>query len=636
MSRRVKVFSIALGLVCACSQASETRIPGIAVFVRAPQGSTKQVQSGGAIEFSGVAEVRTVVIRNIGYATLKVQEIRLDGDNPQFSIDLKDLTFPKEIGPAEGAIIPSIEFDIAFSPSGPAGEPRTLVIVSNDPVVAEFRASVSAAALAPNIEVNLGNGPVDAITPIGQPWMQEFVVTNTGTADLVITAPVELQDPQDPTLEEFTIFKPLEVGSVIHPKGSAASPQQATFSIRYLPKDGQPDENHILVHSNDPDTPIYSIWIRGNPAGQGDILVQYADQATGLGCVDFSQVTEAGQVCTKVVNVRLAGGGQVTVRPPKVAPADAYSVEWYAAGGTQAGDPTGCGAYQGTALGLEPAVLTAMRPSLDIAVTYTAPGAKGVNGTLTIEYVSTTPAQKEVPLCGGVAKGVFGVAPPQHSDLWFFVAEGQSRKKSVVIQNTGNGPLAIRNVEVLKNYPTVDPDAFFLVDPPAKDYEIPAYGLYAMEVEFRTDYEVPAVNASLRITYHDDITDSDQWYDVPLHGRKDFEGVTLPTAAVKPVANAKAGQPLLLDGSGSTGGTYSLPSSGQNGFRWFLIRKPQEPKDSTTSRVFLNLGDAGPTVSVTPDVAGEYEFGLVVYACEQQTSTCYFSDEARITVTVAP
>lgn len=619
------------GAFIACSQASETRVPEISVFVRSQGQATKQVLPDGSIEFSGVAESKTIEVRNTGYATLRIDEVRLDGDNPQFTLDLRGATFPLTLEPAEGAVIQKLEFDITFVPGGSSGTTRTLVIRSSDPLHKEFRATVAPRTLAPNIVVNTGPGPVDATTPIGQPWPMEFRVTNTGTDALVITKPLELQDPND---DEFSIFKTLDVGVPIYPVGSGQGAEFATFTIRYVPKDAVPDENYILIHSNDPDTPIYTVHIRGFVTGQGDIRLTYPDQTVGLGCLDFSKVTEVGQRCTKVVTVQVVGQGQVSMKKPTVDPKGGpYEVQWYQAGGSQEDDAMGCGAYQGTPLPDEPAVLNPMRPSLDVAVTYTAPGAKGVNGTLLIEYTtaSTVSGQKEVPLCGGVAKGEMDVAPPFGYSLMFFAPEGETARKTVVIANKGNGPLTIRKVEVIKDYPTVDPDAFFVLNPPPANHQIPAYGLLPLEVEFRTDYEQPRVRAGLRITYRDPLTDSDQPWEVQMEGRKDFEGITLPTAnpgTPSDYAGAKVGQALTLDGSKSQGGTYALPST-KNGFRWFLIEKP------VNSRLFLNIGDTGPQVMVTPDVAGAYRFGLVVYAGDNTTGY-FFSQEASVIVQVQP
>ncbi len=616
----------------ACSQAAETRLPEIAVFVRAQGQSTVPLSPDGTIEFSGVAESKTIEVRNVGYAPLRIDEVRLEGDNPQFTLDLRGTEFPKIIRPAEGAIIERLEFDISFTPGSTLGASRTLVIVSNDPEYPTFRATVSPKSLAPKIVVNTGPGPVDAITPIGQPWPMEFRVTNAGTDALVIMKPLELKDPND---DEFSIFKPLEVEKPIYPKGSGLGDEEATFTIRYVPKDAEPDENFVLIHSNDPLTPVYSIHIRGFVSGHGDIEVSYPDQAVGTGCVDFSKVQEEGQECTKVLTVKLVGGGQVNVRKPKVTPANGpYTVEWYQAGGSYEPDETGCGQYDGTPLPSDvPTALNPQRPSFDVAVTYTAPGAKGVNGTLLFEYTTASgvPGQKEVLLCGGVAKGEFDVAPPFLSSLMFFALPGETKRKTVVVANRGNGPLTILKVEVQKQWPTVDPDAFIVTNPPNPGHEVPAWGLLPMEVEFRTDYEQPKVAATLHITYRDPLTDSAVDAVVQMEGRKDFEGITLPTAnpgTPQDYSGAKVGQPLVLDGSKSEGGTYSLPT-GNNGFRWFLIEKPPG------SRIFLNVADTGPQVTVTPDVAGPYRFGLVVYAGDPTTGY-FFSDEATVTVQVQP
>ena len=41
-------------------------------------------------------------------------------------------------------------------------------------------------------------------------------------------------------------------------------------------------------------------------------------------------------------------------------------------------------------------------------------------------------------------------------------------------------------------------------------------------------------------------------------------------------------------------------------------------------------------VTVIPDVAGSYEFRLVVYSYDTDSRLSFFSDEASVTVTVAP
>lgn len=612
-------------LLLGCSEGALKYVPEITVYQRTESG-VREVTNGGTVEFSGKAEDRTFEIRNLGDVTLQVYGIRLEGDNPDFSIDVGTTSFPYGLEPARGAIIERLEFKVRYAPSGNMNSVE-LIIESNDPDTAVFRAKVVPKRAAPRIAVSCGYGPIKFQSSLGIPSVQTITVTNEGVDPLVITEPVRFQTEDD----EFDIVSPLDVGKPIYPKGSGLQPEEASFVVRYIPKDIEVDENTILISSNDPVEPVYSIKVEGKAVESADIIVSHPDQQTG--CVDFSQVKEQGQVCTKVVTISLSGSGQVTLKRPSVEPANGpYSMEWYEAGGSQDPDPLGCGAYHGNPILGQTYVLLPQRPTVEVAVTYTAPGGKGVNGSLKIPYiVGSTSQEREILLCGGMPLGEIDVAPPAFYSLMFFVPEGESRSKTVVIMNKGPGPLKIRKVEVLKNYPTVDPDAFFVLNPPQPDYVMPPFSLLPLTVEFRANFEEPKVAARLAITYLDPLTDTNQEWDVNMEGAKLPEGTELPIAdpgSPSDYANAKVGKPLTLDGSKSKGGSYSLPSTPNTGFRWFIIEKP------TDSRLFLNVGDSGPTVSVVPDAPGAYKFGLVVYAVGQMQSL--FSDEATVTVQVQP
>ena len=103
------------------------------------------------------------------------------------------------------------------------------------------------------------------------------------------------------------------------------------------------------------------------------------------------------------------------------------------------------------------------------------------------------------------------------------------------------------------------------------------------------------------------LTGQDTDYPVPL----DIYHVTdvdLPVAdpgSDEDYPNAKAGDMVVLNGLGSTPGSYDFPTGSY--CQWYLTSKP------AASKALLNL-EAGPTTEFHPDVAGTYEIEMLVYS----------------------
>jgi len=241
-------------------------------------------------------------------------------------------------------------------------------------------------ATSPKISVTPSNYTFVNAT-VANPGTATFTITNKGSAPLVI----DQMSFKNPT-NEFELLNPPNNGTEV--LGEALE-----FQLRYAPVD-TPDENTILIKSNDPITPSVGIVVRGETQ-EGQISITYGDQVAG--CMDFQQTITPGSMCTKVVNVANVGSGIVNVKKPLIEQdnTDAYTVEWYESGGMQVGDGNGCGAFEGTPIN-GPLYGLASQRSLDVAVTYTAPGAQGVNGILVLNYASPTEGKEEIPLCGGL------------------------------------------------------------------------------------------------------------------------------------------------------------------------------------------------------------------------------------------
>jgi hypothetical protein len=118
---------------------------------------------------------------------------------------------------------------------------------------------------------------------------------------------------------------------------------------------------------------------------------------------------------------------------------------------------------------------------------------------------------------------------------------------------------------------------------------------------------------------------------VPIRGQNSFEGVDLPVAdpgKTSDYAGAKVGQNLILDGSNSVDGTFLIVDNG--GYSWFVSAKP------AASKLFFYPGPGGAMVNVIPDVAGEYEFRLVVFSYDAQNNMPYYSHEGVVKINVQP
>ncbi len=365
----------------------------------------------------------------------------------------------------------------------------------------------------------------------------------------------------------------------------------------------------------------------------GQLRVEHGDKLTG--CVDFIDVTVEGTSCTKIVQLWNEGDGTVKVTKPTVRVADLpegmpspYSLRWYRQGATQA-DP--CGPVTGTEINEGQFTITAANQPVNVAITYTAPSSRGVNGELVIDYSAPFAGQETVSICGGVKKGELGVAPiPQAGPVVLFAEPGEKARKTVVVMNKGNEVLELTaiTVGVEEGYP----QRFALIGAPGpNDLEIDPGQLLLLTVEYDGDHEIGVLNGFLRLDYVDPLLGGPLYETLQVRGQNGFDGVVLPIANPGTTADytgAKVGQNLVLNGAGSFGGTFPIDAT--SGYTWFVSGKPM------TSRVFLNPGPGGPQVTVIPDVPGAYEFRLVVFSYDSVNNTPYFSHEAAVTVNVQP
>ncbi|NOZ02872.1 MAG: hypothetical protein GXP54_13445 [Deltaproteobacteria bacterium] len=608
----------------------------------------QNVENGATVQFNKDQDPLSIVVWNTGTRPLEIETLKLeDGGNADVQLIDKDFELLDQTRKAQYGYDPEkpvtdlglffglptslentsianelLEFQAVYQPQTLGGEDTVLRIDSNDTTDTPFFLTIQPYVKAPKIAVTPNNYTFVNATK-SNPGFADFTITNVGSDALRING-ISFKNPTD----EFEVTNPPNQGTMIYPAGSGAGLTELKFTVRYAPID-TPDENQVLVKSNDPTAPSVGIVVRGETQA-GQISITYGDQAAG--CMDFQKTINPGEMCTKVVNVANVGPGIVNVKKPVIEQGDdtAYTLEWYQVGGVQVDDGKGCGEFQGTPIN-GPLYSLAEQRSLDIAVTYTASGAKGVNGILVLNYASPTEGKAEIPMCGGSPKGEIDIAPPKGSQVTFMALDGQTSEKTVVIMNKGNGDLTIRGLKIVKAFPELDPDAFTIKTDVAPDTIIPKWGLLPITIEFNTDYDNAIyLNATMEITYLDPNTDQDTTIDASLKGSKDIEGVDLPVAdpgSTTDYADAKAGQALILNGAGSVSGSFPIYDQG---YTWFVSKKP------ANSSLFLNQSGTGPQVAIIPDVAGEYEFRLVVFSLDDANNLFYFSNEAAVTVNVQP
>lgn len=623
MSRSLQSLLLVL-LVVACAEQGRPTKGAIYVLVDGVETKNNATKVFEHTVGSTAIKEMNVIVGNQGDAPLYVQSITLEPDgNDYISIDppFSLAEFPKTIQVGDLYSGTAIKFKVRYAP-GTKSDPRASVvkISSSDMDIGIFTITFMPEQAGCRLKVTPDNYTFVGATA-SSPQFQEFEICNVGNDTCVI----EAMSFDQPT-SEFTLINVPKKGTKIDPEGSGLGNPCVTFTVRYAPND-TPDEIYVVIKSNDSSEPDKKVKLQGETE-LGEVEVGWVDPD----CVDFSAQTSPGDSCTKIVNILNVGKGAVTLDKPYIVPstADAYSVQWFKGGGTQS---VACGPYNGTEITTSTYVMPA-GSSVDVAVTYVAPGAKGQNGSLVIKYRTPIPGSQEVHLCGGAPKCEFQIAPPANSLLVFHAKDGEAQSKHFVIMNKGNGPLLVRSVTFEKQYPAVDPDAYTIKTKVA-DEEVPPYGLLPVEVEFSTagGFPEPIVNGTVHVTYQDCVTGADVTEDMQVLGHNnDWEGVELPVAKCKAISSTgsfKVNETFTLDASDSIGGSFAIPKHGA--YTFFVYSKP------TDSRIFLSVpGNNEPKVQVKPDAPGTYDFRLWLFTADSDGSHFYYSNEAVCTVQVQP
>jgi len=692
--------------LASCQRASSTPSPSLYITATGDLLSpVTSVQDGQTLVFAPGGGAIQVVIGNTGDAELLLDQVELVHVNARMEVqpNLAGLSFPRRInaGEFQATEATPLRLSVRFTPGTEVDDSATEIrLHTNDDTYLDglFTMRFAPQEKVPELVVNPPNYTFLNATA-SQPDTQDFVVTNTGLAPLAL-AKVYFENGSP--AYRFLGGEPNR-DTRVDPVGTGSGKESVTLRVEYSPRN-PPDEDFLVIEwdavrdtgvscsqdstcRNDQKlcggsqaTCPYScgnghcMCLRDEDcqaffAGEGDasayrcltgvcrkpqkarvrlkgdvkpgqLKVSYGDQLTG--CIDFTQVTEPGSSCTKLVDLRAEGPGLVVLTKPQVTVPEGrtspYTVEWYRLGATQSEE---CGPVTGTAITEPRFSLTEQNSPVKVAVTYAVTGSNDPNGQLVVSYNAPYAGEETVPICAGFRKGELEVAPPPRAFnvAMFAMPPDLKARKTIVLANRGNDVLHLKGFAVAPQNPGVDPEGFRLVDPPSgAALELAPNALLILTVEFdgsvfeiTEETGVIVLNGFLYIDYQDPFSAATLRETVNLIGWTNVKDVTLPTAdpgTAADHAGARVGQAEVLDGSASLGGSYSIPTQG--GYLWFMDRKP------TGSKVFVNPGPGPAQVSFIPDVPGTYGFRLVVFSYDNDSRTSFFSDEATLQFDVAP
>jgi hypothetical protein len=389
--------------------------------------------------------------------------------------------------------------------------------------------------------------------------------------------------------------------------------KEVVFRCTYFVSDGVYETNAILIYADVLASPIRVPISSGPPAPCAfELSYSHVDK------FDFTNVTSQE---TRSVQLTSQGPGSIKIKTPSIEPAEAiqdYTLKVFKPA-TQAGQPDveaalPWGGRVGEALRFE----ITYKPRTD--------GSDTSNGQLVIPFENPYPGEIFIDLFSGEPKSKIVLAPASGNvAATGSVVAADQGDRNVVVYNTGNGPLEVKDAVVLA---TFGPGKVWSLATAFAPFTLQPGELRVIGVKYdlsKIDTNDGSVSEHLDVTYHNDFLGTDETASVGLFAAE-ANGAANPTADPGTTADypdAVAGETLTLDGSGSTAGSGALDGSA---YVWYLTAKP------AGSLAVLNV-NAGATVAFTPDLAGAYTFELFVFA--HSGDAYLYSAPASVTVNVA-
>jgi len=570
-----------------------------------------------------------VRIFNTGEKELVIDKVELlEGGNAYIQIEwsgsVNPDSFPVVIEP--DLTYPSVEFVLVYDPEEGVVDinTSTLQVVSNDPEFKstnwEYNITLGIEAVGPAAQINRTSISFHCVSGC---TTEQITIENDGT-DILTVSSIDYSRAS----AEYAIPNPPNLPAEVKRKGMTGY-APVTFTVRYCPLDDDfRDDITLVVQTNDFSNfngGIIEVPIR---VVQSPAILQFST-GSAFGYLDFageggkhviSLYNKASTECDDLCPTKgSCCGCPIQVIGIDVTPQNAK--DWYKAvaintDGTEKGFPFAVKGGGGQTFEVTYARPVGVNEDMNgkVCVNYNAP-IEG-NRQQCFDMIATSRCDLTVGPISQVLH--FGGVDP-----------ATVKTKPVVLMNSGSGVCQVSKVWLTDNWGG-NPDADFGIENEAGQavveigaMEVGPFGVHPIPVKYAPVTAKPS--GQLHIQYVDPDV-GEVTTVVAVKGVKLNDECALPVAKPGTPANyagATAGTAMYLDGCGSLAGSCG-PVLYESGYIWFLLGKPEG------SASYLNEETTCST-SFTPDVAGEYEIGLMVYDNE----TFYQSDLATVTITVA-
>lgn len=205
----------------------------------------------------GVANVKTLTLRNTGFLSLESLAAALSGTNSaEFTVG----TLPASVASLGG----EDDFTLTWTPSATGSRTATLTLASDDPD-SPLVVALSGTSTDPEINVkysgtDYADGSTIAFGSVNTGSSQDFTITieNTGTGVLTVSAAVGAGDWQ----------------LTSEPAGTVAAAGSTTLQVTFSPTAGGTRTATLTIENTDRDEDPYEITLSGTGVAVGEIEVQ--------------------------------------------------------------------------------------------------------------------------------------------------------------------------------------------------------------------------------------------------------------------------------------------------------------------------------------------------------------------------
>ncbi|MFZ3137198.1 MAG: choice-of-anchor D domain-containing protein [Thermodesulfovibrionales bacterium] len=267
-------------------------------------------------KLTGTTNTLNITVNNTGTAPLSISSVT--GPAAPFSITANACS-GVSLNPAV-----SCQITIRFIPTAAIVYNSSITINSNDPDTPAQAVTINGEGLpAPNIAGNPGSINFGAIAVSSTSAPSTITVSNIGTDTLNITGII------NPT-GDFHVTGTTCGGSLSVPP---AIPNQCTITVVFTPTAAGFVQSTLVINSNDPDTPVLTIYLSGTGTLSPDIDV--SPTTVGFGSVAVMASVES------TITVMNVGTGSLTIASVSV-PAAPFSISSNTCTGASLGPSASC------------------------------------------------------------------------------------------------------------------------------------------------------------------------------------------------------------------------------------------------------------------------------------------------------